>query len=212
MTKLGIPGLLVTASLLLTSTSFVYAQDATPTTTAEPTVSVTSDQPIPTKGALRDRIQEKQQEREARRTEKQQEIVKRVGKNLSTVVGRMNNLAAKLREHVARVRARAQELAVNRGASITAIETALQAGEADISSAETKIGALQTSIASLNTTHPRDVAQTFRMGMQDIKKLFHSAQQHVVEAMKALRTAAKESRPTGTGSEKPSGVPTEAAE
>lgn len=205
MTKAGIIGSLATVSLLLTSVPLVYAQDLTPTTA------------VPTGGStLKDRVQEKTQERKAeretRRTEKQQEIVKRVGTNLSTVVGRMNNLTEKLRKHIARIRTRAQEMAVNRGASITAVETALQAAEADISSAETKIGALQTSIASLNTTHPRDVAQTFRTGMQDIKKLLHSAQQHVVEAVKALRTAAKESRPTGADTEKPSGAPTEAAE
>lgn len=183
-------------SLILFSVVPVLAQEASPTA-------------VPT-GSRRERIEERRQEIQDRRDQRKQDIVNRMKTRLAAVVDRMNNVVKRLREHVAKIRARAQELNTNRGADVSAVETSLKSAEEKISSAETKIANLKASIESLDetTTLPRTVAQTFRQGAQEIHKLFQDTRKDLVAAVKALRDAAKASRPTVTGQAEPTAAPT----
>lgn len=178
-------------------TTFTFAQDAT-----APFDGATS--PATRRQEREQRIDNREQKMgerkaqiQAKRTEKQKQIVERMKQKLSAVIDRMNNIAAKLREHIAKIRFRAAELSTNRGADVSKIESALQEAEKHIGLAETEINNVKSKLAELDETDkPRDVAQTFRTGVQSVHSHFKEARTNLSQALKALREAAKESRPT----------------
>lgn len=182
-------------------------------------VSAQDVSPSPGVRDPRDRIEERQQERtqqqqerrsqlEARRSERQQQIINRMQERLAAVIDRLTNVADRLRNHVARIRARAQELATNRGANVSTVESALTEAEKHIGLAETGINGVKDQLAALDASDtPRDVAQTFRTGVQSVRDHFHQARANLVNALKALRDVAKSSRPT-RGATQPTSIPT----
>ena len=67
-------------------------------------------------------------------------------------------------------------MAKNRGADISKVESNLQEAERHIGLAETGIADLKSKLTSLeSTTTPKNVAQTFRTGIQSIHIHFQDA-------------------------------------
>ena len=172
--------LLVPAILtILTVSSPVFAQEATPTSVIR-------------RGRIEDRVGERQQ----KRTEKQQQIVARMKQKLSAVISRLNNVLVRLKNHVAKIRSLAAQLSTNRGVNVSAIESALTEAERHIGLAETEIAAAKSKLSELDATDtPKDVAQTFRTGVQSVHSHFKDARTNLVAAVKALKDAAKEAKP-----------------
>jgi len=184
---------LLTFLIILTVSSPVFAQEATPTSATR-----RRDDRIEQRvGERQDKIQDRKAEIQAKRTEKQQQIVTRMKEKLSAVIDRLNNVAARLHDHVAKIRSRAAELKTNRGANIAAVESALSEAEKHIGLAETEIANIKSKLSELDATDtPKDVAQTFRTGVQSVHSHFKDVRTNLVTALKALRDIAKESRPT----------------
>ena len=145
----------------------------------------------------RQQLEERKAEIQTRRTEKQKQIIARMKQKLASVINRLNNVAGRLKNHVAKIRARAEELKANRGADISAVQSALTEAEKHIGLAETEIANVKSKLSELDATdQPRGVVQTFRTGVQSVHSHFKDARTNLVAALKALREAAKESRPT----------------
>lgn len=149
-------------------------------------------------------IDERKADLKAKRTEKQQQIIERMKEKLAAVIDKMNEMAGKLRQHIGRIRTRADEVAKNRGADISKVESNLQEAERHIGLAETEISAVKQKLSELDSTDkPKDVAQTFRTGAQSIHLHFKDARENLVAAVKALKDAAKETRPASTRGDEP---------
>jgi len=148
--------------------------------------------------------QTRQEERGAKREESKQNIADRRKQMLNkmkgklvVVVEKMNKMAQKLHEHVDKLRNRAAEFSKNRGTDTSRVETALVEAERHIGLAETGIADLKSKLSGLeSTTTPKNVAQTFRTGVQSIHIHFKDARENLVVAVKALKDVAKETRPT----------------
>ncbi len=168
----------------------VFAQDA-----SAPFDGATS--PAGRRDQMMERREDRKAEIQARRSEKQKQIIDRMKQKLAAVIDRLNNVAARLKDHVARIRARAAELAANRGADTAAVESALSEAEKHIGLAETEIANVKSQLSELDATDkPKDAAQTFRTGVQSVHAHFKETRTNLVAALKAMREAAKESRPT----------------
>ena len=176
-------GIIFSSAVFLGLPFQVFAQDVT--------VSVTP-------GQIR------QEERGAKRDEakqniadRRQQMVNKMKEKLAAVVDRMNKMAQRLREHVGKLRNRAAEITKNRGADTSKVEAALIEAERHIGLAETGIADLKSKLSGLeSTTTPKNVAQTFRTGVQSIHIHFKDARENLVVAVKALKDVAKEIRPT----------------
>ena len=172
-------GIVLSSGLFLSLPIQVFAQDVT--------VSVAP-------GQIR------QEERGAKRDEakqniadRRQQMVNKMKEKLAAVIDRMNKMSEKLRGHAGKLRNRAAEVAKNRGADISKVEAALTEAERHIGLAETAIADLKSKLSGLeSTTTPKDVAQTFRTGIQGVKVHFEDARKNLVAAVKALKDAAKE--------------------
>jgi len=190
---LAIPAILTVLTVAAIS-SPVFAQDATTPATRADDRRQQIDQ---RQQEGQQQLEERRAQVEARRSEKQKQIIDRMKQKLTAVIDRLNNVASRLRNHAAKIRARAEELSANRGADVSAVESALTEAERHIGLAETEIANVKSQLAELDATDkPRDVAQTFRTGVQSVHSHFKDARTNLVAALKALREAAKESRPT----------------
>ena len=142
-----------------------------------------------------EKIDERKAEIKAKRTEKQKQIVERMKEKLAAVVDKMNQMVEKLREHVGKIRTRAAEVAKNRGVDISKVEAALAEAEKHIGLAQTEIANVKSKLSELDSADkPKDVAQTFRTGVQSVHLHFKDARENLVSAVKALKDAVKETR------------------
>jgi hypothetical protein len=123
---------------------------------------------------------------------------------LSAVVDKMNQMVEKLREHVGKIRTRAAEVAKNRGVDISKVESYLQEAERHLGLAETEIAGVKSKLSELDgADKPKDVAQTFRTGVQSIHVHFKDVRENLVSAVKAFKDAVKETRKDITPTIKP---------
>jgi DNA repair exonuclease SbcCD ATPase subunit len=134
-----------------------------------------------------EKVEARKAEIQAKRTEKQKQIVERMKEKLSAVVDKMNQMVEKLREHVGKIRTRAAEVAKNRGVDISKVESYLQEAERHIGLAETGIAEVKLKLSELDSADkPKDVAQTFRTGVQSIHVHFKDVRENLVSAVKVL--------------------------
>lgn len=157
--------------------------------TAAPAFAQTATSPAGRREQQIDQRRQRIEDRQVRRTDRQQQIISRMKEKLAAVIDRLTNVAARLKDHAARIRALAK--------GNEKVESALSEAERHIGLAETEINNVKAQLSELDgTDKPKDVAQTFRTGVQSIHSHFKDARANLVSALKALREAAKESRPT----------------
>lgn len=174
-------GIIFSSAIFLSLPIQVLAQDltVTPSTRRDKAEQRMEDR--------QSKIDERKADIKTKRTEKQQQIVERMKEKLAAVVDRMNKMAGKLREHTGKLRNRAAEIAKNRGADASKVEAALQEAERHIVLAETEIAAVKQKLSELDSSDkPKDVAQTFRTGVQSTHAHFKDARENLVAAVKAL--------------------------
>jgi len=184
-------GIIFSSAVFLGLPFQVFAQDLTVTP------SIRRDKVEERLDNRQEKLDARKDEIKAKRTEKQQQIVERMKEKLTAVIDKMNQMAGKLRGHVVKIRTRADEVAKNRGADISKVETALKEAEKNIGLAETEIVNVKSKLSELDSSDkPKDVAQTFRTGVQSIHTHFKNTRENLVAAVKALKDVAKETRPT----------------
>lgn len=191
--------LLLAATLAVVTSSQVAAAEASPTVAPTwPARDRWQQRPAERPERL-EKLREQQADLKERRQERVDAQAEQLKARLQQIIDRFTNIIDRLRQHMARIQARADELNDQRGIDTSAVDAALDNAQTYLSEAEQAASDLKAQIGTLDdATTPGAIVATFRGGMAQIRTRLLAAREQIRVALRTLVSLAGESRLTTT--------------